>query len=100
MTKDYDLNIFVREEYNSETKSSYWNTDQWYIHVYDYKDGTTAEASEPFLLTKEESFCLNFEEVGDIDKSLDGWMSLDYFLDNYKEQASERILNYLERFTK
>lgn len=100
MTKDYDLNIYVLEEYNDDTKDSYWNTDKWYLHVYDYNNGSHTEASEPFLLTKEESFCLNFEETGDIDESLDGWMSMEYFLDNYKQQASERILNYLERFTK
>ena len=98
---DYDVNVYVREEYDAETMESYWNTDRWYLHVYNYDGGRNPfEVSTPFLLTKEESFAMNFVETGDIDEGLDGWMSLDYMMQNYREQMSDRILEYLESFPK
>ena len=97
---DYDVNVFVREEYNPDTMESYWNTDQWYLHVYNYNDGSPVEVSTPFLLTKEESFAMNFMETGDIDEGLDGWMSMRYLMEHYREQMSDRILEYLEGFPK
>ena len=98
---DYDVNVFVREEYNNETMESFWNQDRWYLHVYNYDDGRNPfEVSTPFLLTKEESFAMNFMEMDDIDDGLDGWMSLDYLMENYRDQMSDRILEYLEGFPK
>lgn len=97
---DYDINIFVREEYNAETGETYWNTDQWYLHVYDYNNGDPIEVSSPFLLTKAESFAMNFVERGDVDEGLDGWTSLDYLLENYREEMGDRVLEYLESFPK
>ena len=81
-----------------ETKQSYWNTDQWYLHVYDYNNGDPEEVSQSYLLTKEESFAMNFAETGDIDAGLDGWMSMDHLMANYRDQMSDRVLEYLERF--
>jgi hypothetical protein len=96
---DYDVNVYVREEYNMETGQSYWNTDQWYLHVYDYDNGQNPfEVSTPFLLTREEAFAMNFMETGDIDGGLDGWMSMEYLIENYRGQMSDRILEYLEGF--
>ena len=40
---EYDVNVFVREEYNAETGESFWNEDQWYLHVYDYNNGDSIE---------------------------------------------------------
>ena len=97
---DYDVNVFVREEYNAETGESFWNEDQWYLHVYDYNNGDSIEVGTPFLLTKEESFAMNFLGMDDIDESLDGWMGLDYMLENYWNQMSDRIREYLESFPK
>ena len=97
---DYDINIFVREEYSAETGETYWNTDQWYLHVYDYNSGDPIEVSSPFLLTKAESFAMNFVERGDVDEALDGWTSLDYLLENYREEMGDRVLEYLESFPK
>jgi hypothetical protein len=90
----------VREDYNSETGESSWNTDQWYLHVYDYNDGAHEEVSVPYLLTAEESFAMNFVEAGDIDEGLDGWMSMDYLLQEYWSVMSDRIKEYLESFPK
>ena len=97
---DYDVNVYVREEYNRETKESTWNTDQWYLHVYDYNNGDPFEVSSPYLLTAEESFAMNFVETDDIDAGLDGFMSLDYLMLHYKDQMSDRVLEYLESFPK
>ena len=98
---DYDINVFVREEYNHETGESFWNTDQWYLHVYNYDDGRNPfEVGTPFLLTKEESFAMNFLEHDDIDDGLDGWMSMDHLLEEYKDVMSDRIREYLEGFPK
>lgn len=97
---EYDVNVFVREEYNADTGESYWNQDQWYLHVYDYNNGDSIEVGTPFLLTKEESFAMNFLGMDDIDESLDGWMGLDYMLENYWDQMSDRIREYLESFPK
>jgi hypothetical protein len=95
---DYDINVYVREDYNHETRESVWNTDQWYLHVYDYNSGDPEEVSQPYLLTKEEAFCMNFMETGDIDDGLDGWMSMDHLLNHYWNQMSDRIKEYLESF--
>lgn len=97
---DYDVNIYVREEYNAETGQSYWNQDQWYLHVYDYNDGNHTEVSVPYLLTKEEAFAMNFVQRDDIDEGLDGWLSMSYLLENYWDVMSDRIKEYLEGFPK
>lgn len=100
MPIEYDVNVYVREEYNADTGESVWNTDQWYLHVYDYRGGNHIEAGTPFLLTKEESFVMNFLGMDDIDGGLDGWMSMDYLIENYRAQMSDRVLEYLEGFPK
>lgn len=97
---EYDVNVYVREDYNLETGESSWNQDQWYLHVYDYNNGAHEEVSLPYLLTAEESFAMNFLEMDDIDESLDGWMSLDYLLEEYRAQMSDRMREYLESFPK
>ena len=97
---EYDVNVFVREEYNAETGESYWNEDQWYLHVYDYNNGDSIEVGTPFLLTTEETFAMNFLGMDDIDESLDGWMGMSYMLENYWGQMSDRIREYLESFPK
>lgn len=97
---EYDVNVYVREDYNAETGESFWNEDQWYLHVYDYNNGDSIEVSSPFLLTKEESFAMNFLGMDDIDESLDGWMGMDYLLTEYRGQMSDRIMEYLESFPK
>jgi hypothetical protein len=98
MPIEYDVNVYVREEYNADTGESVWNTDQWYLHVYDYRGGNHIEAGTPFLLTREESFVMNFLGMDDIDGGLDGWMSMDYLIENYRAQMSDRVLEYLEGF--
>jgi hypothetical protein len=95
---DYDVNVYVLEDFNSETHESTWNTDQWYLHVYDYNNGDPEEVSQSYLLTKEEAFAMNFENTGDIDAGLDGWMSMDHLMTNYWEQMSDRVKYYLEQF--
>jgi hypothetical protein len=97
---DYDVNVYVREEYNPDTGESHWNQDQWYLHVYDYNNGNRDEVSTPFLLTKEESFAMNFLEMDDIDEGLDGWLSMEYLLLKYWDQMSDRMKEYLESFPK
>lgn len=95
---DYDVNVYVLEDYNVDTNESFWNTDQWYLHVYDYNNGDPNEVSQSYLLTAEESFAMNFAETGHIDGGLDGWMSMDFLIENYRGQMSDRVLQYLESF--
>lgn len=97
---DYDVNVFVLEEYNHETSESYWDPTKWYLHVYDYNDGQQEEVSRSFLLTKEEAFAMNFLEHDDIDDGMDGWMSMDHLMEEYKDVMSDRIREYLENFPK
>ena len=98
---EYDVNVYVLEEYSQDTGESYWNTDQWYLHVYNYDDGRNPfEVGTPFLLTKEEAFAMNFGGTGDIDDSLDGWMDMGYMMQEYRHLMSDRILQYLESFPK
>jgi hypothetical protein len=97
---EYDINVYVREEYNRDTGESYWNENQWYLHVFDYNSGCVAEVSQPFLLTNEESFAMNFIERDEVDGSLDTWMTMDYIMENYRPVMSDRILEYLEGFPK
>lgn len=96
---EYDVNVYVREELDEEG-NSYWNEDQWYLHVYNYNNGDPIEVSTPYLLTKEESFAMNFLERDDIDPGLDGWMSMDYLMKEYWDVMSDRIKEYLEGFPK
>lgn len=97
---EYDVNVYVREDYNPDTKESTWNTEQWYLHLYDYNNGDHFEVSGPYLLTKGESYAMNFVEMDDIDAGLDGFMSLDHLMFNYRDQMSDRVLEYLESFPK
>ena len=97
---DYDVNVYVLEEYNHDTMESYWDTTKWYLHVYDYNDGQQEEVSRPYLLTKEEAFAMNFLDHDDIDDGMDGWMSMDHLLEEYRDVMSDRIREYLERFPK
>jgi hypothetical protein len=97
---EYDVNVYVLEDYNHETKESSWNTEQWYLHVYDYNDGDPTEVSQPYLLTREEAMAMNFVEMGAVDLGLDGWVSMDYLKTEYMGQMSDRLLGYLERFPK
>ena len=97
---EYDVNVYVLEEYNAETMESYWDETKWYLHVYDYNNGDSVEVSTPFLLTKEESFAMNFNGCGDIDDGLDGWLTMDLLLEDYKDLMSDRIRQYLESFPK
>ena len=97
---EYDVNVYVLEEYNHDTMESYWDETKWYLHVYDYNNGDSIEVSEPFLLTKEESFAMNFNGCGDIDDGLDGWLTMDLLLEDYKDLMSDRIRQYLESFPK
>ena len=96
---DYDVNVYVREEVG-EHGDSYWNQDRWYLHVYDYNNGNPEEVSNPYLLTKEESFAMNFLQRNDIDAGLDGWMSMEYLMSNYWDVMSDRVKEYLEGFPK
>ena len=43
---------------------------------------------------------MNFMGTGDIDDGLDGWMTMDSLLEDYREQMSDRIREYLETFPK
>ena len=97
---DYDVNVYVLEEYNHDTRESYWDPTKWYLHVYDYNDGQQEEVSRPYLLTKEEAFAMNFLEHDDIDDGMDGWMSMDHLMTEYKDVMSDRIREYLEGFPK
>jgi len=97
---DYDVNVYVLEEYNHDTRESYWDPAKWYLHVYDYNDGQQEEVSRPYLLTKEEAFAMNFLEHDDIDDGMDGWMSMDHLMEEYKDVMSDRIREYLEGFPK
>ena len=97
---EYDVNVYVLEEYNHDTMESYWDETKWYLHVYNYNHGDHMEVSTPYLLTAEESFAMNFVERDDIDAGLDGWMSMDYLLEEYRDVMSDRIREYLEGFPK
>jgi hypothetical protein len=97
---DYDVNVYVRDNYDLESKISWQNPNEWYLHVYDYNDGQQEEVSRPFLLTKEEAFAMNFLDHDDIDDGMDGWMSMDHLMTEYKDVMSDRIREYLEGFPK
>lgn len=43
---------------------------------------------------------MNFVERGDIDEGLDGWLSMDSLLIDYRDVLSDRVLEYLEGFPK
>jgi hypothetical protein len=43
---------------------------------------------------------MNFRGMQDIDEGLDGWLSMEYLLSTYRDQMSDRILQYLEGFPK
>jgi hypothetical protein len=97
MKIEYDVNVYVPEQYNADTGQTIQDKKYWKLQVYDYNDGDAIEADAPFMLTAEESFAMNFEETGHID-ALDGWMTMDFLMEEYADQMSDRIREYLNRF--
>lgn len=78
--RDYDLNIFVREDDN-----------QWYMHIYEVKDGNHHELGGAFKLSPME---VNQIIIGNstFHYQTDVWYELSGFWLDYQPQLSDRIL--------
>lgn len=78
--RDYDLNIFVREDDN-----------HWWMQIYEVKDGKHYELGEAFKL---EAMEVNQIMVGDatFKNQTDVWYELSGFWLDYLPQLSDRIL--------
>lgn len=96
---DWDLNIYMPEEYNEELDDYYYDPASWRIHVYIYKDGDQNEWDDPILLTAEEIQSLGFN-VNPYFTDPDSWYGLDGFRLDFWDKMSDRLKEYFDKLPK
>ena len=96
---DWDLNIFMPEEWDEEKDDSYYDPASWKIHVYTYKDGDQNEWDDPINLTAEEIQSLGFNRDPYFSDP-DSWYGLDSFRLDYWSKMSDRLKEYFDRLPK
>lgn len=96
---DYDLNIFIPEEWDEEAGESYYDPTQWFIHVYIVDGNGHHEMEAPFELNSEDirKLGLNRDEYFEYH---DAWYGMDGFKKDYWPKMTDRVKQYLESFPK
>ncbi len=97
---DYDLNIFMPEQWDEEKDDSYYDPASWKIHVYIYKDGDQNEWDDPIALTAEEIQSIGFNRDKYFKKEVDVWYGLDGFRRKYWDKLSDRLKEYFDKLPK
>jgi hypothetical protein len=97
---DYDLNIFMPEQWDEEKDDSYYDPASWKIHVYIYKDGDQNEWDDPIALTAEEIQDLGLNRDKYFKKQTDVWYGLDGFRRKYWDKFSDRLKEYFDKLPK
>ena len=97
---DWDLNIFMPEEWDIVADDSYYDPASWKIHVYAYRDRDHNEWDDPIDLTAEEiqSIGLNRDEY--FKDEVDVWYGLEGFRKDYWSKLSDRLKEYFDRLPK
>ena len=94
----YDLNIFQRELLNGD--GEYEHMGPWYIHIYEYLNGTTEEVTEPIELTQDEYDSLIKDDPYFQDHEPDLWYGLEGFMFEKWEGISDRLKLIFESLPK
>ncbi len=97
---EWDLNIFMPEEYDEDKGDSYFDPASWKIHVYAYKDGNQDEWDDPIDLTAEEIQSIGFNRDDYFKDEADLWYGLEEFRKNYWSKLSDRLKEYFDRLPK
>jgi len=96
---DWDLNIFMPEEWDEEKDDSYYDPANWKIHVYAYRDGDQNEWDDPINLTAEEIQSIGFNR-DEYFSDPDSWYGLDEFKKDYWSKLSDRLKEYFDKLPK
>jgi hypothetical protein len=96
---DYDLNIFMPEEYDVDADDYYYDPASWKIHVYIHKDGDQNEWDDPIALTAEEIQSIGFNRDPYFSDP-DSWYGLDDFRLDYWNKLSDRLKEYFDKLPK
>lgn len=97
---EYDLNIFMPEEYDEDKGDSYFDPASWKIHVYIHKDGDQNEWDDAIALTADEIQSLGFNRDEYFRDEVDLWYGLDEFRLNYWNKMSDRLKEYFDKLPK
>lgn len=97
---DYDLNIFMPEEYDSVADDYYFDPASWRIHVFIWKDGSQDEWDESIHLTAEEIQSIGFNRDPYFKNEVDTWYGLDSFRADYWDKLSDRLKEYFDKLPK
>jgi hypothetical protein len=97
---DWDLNIFIPEQYDAEADDSYYDPASWKIHVYAYKSGSHDEWDEPIDLTAEEIISLGLNRDSYFFNEVDVWYGLEGFRLDYWDKMSDRLKEYFDKLPK
>jgi hypothetical protein len=97
---EWDLNIFMPEEWDEDKDDSYYDPASWKIHVYIYKDGDQNEWDDAIALTADEIQSIGFNREKYFKKETDVWYGLDGFRRKYWDKLSDRLKEYFDKLPK
>ncbi len=97
---EWDLNIYMPEEYDAELDDYFFDPASWRIHVYAYRNSDHNEWDDPIVLTAEEIHSLGFNRDPYFQNEVDTWYGLDGFKLDYWPKMSDRLKEYFDRLPK
>ena len=97
---DWDLNIFIPEEYDASSDEYYYEPSNWRIHVYVYANGNHEEYDDPIKLTADEIASLGLNRDTYFSNEVDVWYGLEGFRLDYWDKMSDRLKMYFDRLPK
>ena len=97
---DYDLNIYMPEQWDKEADDSFYDPASWNIHVFVHRDGDQNEWDDPIVLTAEEIISIGFNRDSYFRDEVDVWYGLDGFRMEYWSKFSDRLKEYFDRLPK
>lgn len=97
---EWDLNIYMPEEWDEENDDSYYDPATWKIHLYAHRDGDQNEWDDPISLTAEEIKSLGLNRDEYFKDEVDVWYGLVGFRTDYWSKMSERLQLYFDRLPK
>lgn len=97
---DWDLNIYMPEEYDVDADDYYYDPASWKIHVYAYKDNNHDEWDDPIELTAEEIRALGLNRDEYFKDEVDTWYGLAGFKLDYWDKMSDRLKEYFDKLPK
>jgi hypothetical protein len=95
---DYDLNIFQSEQLDAD--GEYRHMGPWYIHIYEYNEGSSDEVGTPIELTQDEYNKLIAHDPYFQDHDPDLWYGLQGFLFEKWDVMSDRLKAIFEGLPK